>query len=126
MFTFRACLLTALVFFFLQAEDGIRYLTVTGVQTCALPICFGHGGASDRAPAASLQAVRRSERRETVVVALADDPAVLEVEEDARKAAHLVAGLEVAQRDGQHAGPEDLQADPVALGDRVHDLIGLP
>src|SRR5256886_12392616 len=25
--------------FFLQAEDGIRYLTVTGVQTCALPIC---------------------------------------------------------------------------------------
>src|SRR3972149_10757176 len=25
-------------FFFLQAEDGIRDLTVTGVQTCALPI----------------------------------------------------------------------------------------
>src|SRR2546430_8483982 len=25
-------------FFFLQAEDGLRYLTVTGVQTCALPI----------------------------------------------------------------------------------------
>src|SRR5256886_6680651 len=24
-------------FFFFQAEDGIRYLTVTGVQTCALP-----------------------------------------------------------------------------------------
>src|SRR5688572_31871575 len=27
-----------LIFFF-QAEDGIRDLTVTGVQTCALPIC---------------------------------------------------------------------------------------
>src|SRR2546427_4859872 len=26
-------------FFFFQAEDGIRDLTVTGVQTCALPIC---------------------------------------------------------------------------------------
>src|SRR5205085_7027908 len=26
-------------FFFFQAEDGIRYLSVTGVQTCALPIC---------------------------------------------------------------------------------------
>src|SRR2546430_5852665 len=26
------------VLFFFQAEDGIRYLTVTGVQTCALPI----------------------------------------------------------------------------------------
>src|SRR2546430_3191917 len=24
--------------FFFQAEDGIRHLTVTGVQTCALPI----------------------------------------------------------------------------------------
>src|SRR5256886_6694097 len=28
----------AAVFFFFQAEDGIRDLTVTGVQTCALPI----------------------------------------------------------------------------------------
>src|SRR5712691_2083204 len=27
-----------LCFFFFQAEDGIRDLTVTGVQTCALPI----------------------------------------------------------------------------------------
>src|SRR5271168_4181911 len=26
--------------FFFQAEDGIRYRTVTGVQTCALPISF--------------------------------------------------------------------------------------
>src|SRR5688572_31545232 len=26
-------------FFFFQAEDGIRDLTVTGVQTCDLPIC---------------------------------------------------------------------------------------
>src|SRR2546430_6100334 len=28
-------------FFFFQAEDGIRDLTVTGVQTCALPILQG-------------------------------------------------------------------------------------
>src|SRR5256884_7149805 len=27
-------------FFFFQAEDGIRDVAVTGVQTCALPICF--------------------------------------------------------------------------------------
>src|SRR2546430_6164947 len=27
-----------MTFFFFQAEDGIRDLTVTGVQTCALPI----------------------------------------------------------------------------------------
>src|SRR2546427_7800563 len=29
-------------FFFFQAEDGIRDLTVTGVQTCALPILIFH------------------------------------------------------------------------------------
>src|SRR5256885_4086960 len=28
-----------LLFFFFQAEDGIRDYKVTGVQTCALPIC---------------------------------------------------------------------------------------
>src|SRR5207245_7589180 len=30
--------LLAMLFFFFQAEDGIRDATVTGVQTCALPI----------------------------------------------------------------------------------------
>src|SRR5690349_22021528 len=30
-------------FFFFQAEDGIRDLYVTGVQTCALPISDGKG-----------------------------------------------------------------------------------
>src|SRR5204862_5001236 len=33
-----------LLFFFFQAEDGIRDLYVTGVQTCALPICPLHRG----------------------------------------------------------------------------------
>src|SRR5215510_15978688 len=33
-----------MVFFFFQAEDGIRDGHVTGVQTCALPI-FGPNGA---------------------------------------------------------------------------------
>src|SRR6266511_4527616 len=28
------------IFFFFQAEDGIRDFHVTGVQTCALPICL--------------------------------------------------------------------------------------
>src|SRR2546422_5023771 len=30
--------LAFIVFFFFQAEDGIRDVAVTGVQTCALPI----------------------------------------------------------------------------------------
>src|SRR5256886_15037922 len=37
-------LLRVAFFFFFQAEDGIRDLTVTGVQTCALPICPALGG----------------------------------------------------------------------------------
>src|SRR2546430_2785537 len=34
------------VSFFFQAEDGIRDLTVTGVQTCALPISSRPGAAA--------------------------------------------------------------------------------
>src|SRR2546430_3261486 len=42
------------IFFFFQAEDGIRDLTVTGVQTCALPILRLSASDPERAaPAAS-------------------------------------------------------------------------
>src|SRR2546428_14078765 len=34
-------LVCAVFFFFFQAEDGIRDLIVTGVQTCALPVLGG-------------------------------------------------------------------------------------
>src|SRR2546421_3579199 len=36
------------LFFFFQAEDGIRDLIVTGVQTCALPIWLIMSGYADR------------------------------------------------------------------------------
>src|SRR5256886_4859388 len=39
-----------LFFFFFQAEDGIRDLTVTGVQTCALPISLPRALAAPRLP----------------------------------------------------------------------------
>src|SRR5262249_59348058 len=32
------CIIDLCIFFFFQAEDGIRDWSVTGVQTCALPI----------------------------------------------------------------------------------------
>src|SRR2546421_5173020 len=35
---YYACCDSCFFFFFFQAEDGIRDLIVTGVQTCALPI----------------------------------------------------------------------------------------
>src|SRR5689334_24801916 len=48
-FFFFFCLLLVcfFFFFFFQAEDGIRHGTVTGVQTCALPILFYSGDCSD-------------------------------------------------------------------------------
>src|SRR6266567_9564485 len=63
------------VHFFFQAEDGIRDLTVTGVQTCALPIYAAHpswsvklhydnlramaAGNDELAPVASYSSIRR-------------------------------------------------------------------
>src|SRR2546430_16691126 len=52
------------MFFFFQAEDGIRDLTVTGVQTCALPISLlfslgGGGEAGTRAGAVTLRWYRQ-------------------------------------------------------------------
>src|SRR5215475_10838147 len=38
-------------FFFFQAEDGIRDFHVTGVQTCALPICVDIGTTGQRSKA---------------------------------------------------------------------------
>src|SRR6266542_5685538 len=38
------------LFFFFQAEDGIRDATVTGVQTCALPISWRRSGTAAAAP----------------------------------------------------------------------------
>src|SRR3989440_9600265 len=51
-FVFYIYSLLFFFFFFFQAEDGIRDLIVTGVQTCALPICHHEerGAEERRAP----------------------------------------------------------------------------
>src|SRR5438874_13749666 len=46
-------------FFFFQAEDGIRDLYVTGVQTCALPICGPPRGRRPSAPRGRATGPRR-------------------------------------------------------------------
>src|SRR2546421_4264377 len=52
--TYRLVVLSTyfIIFFFFQAEDGIRDLIVTGVQTCALPICLDKRSADERSPRA--------------------------------------------------------------------------
>src|SRR6266576_4640035 len=54
IFIYVNSLSTYIIFFLFQAEDGIRDLYVTGVQTCALPI--------SRAPAPSAVGHQRSAR----------------------------------------------------------------
>src|SRR2546430_2955407 len=57
MYSLRVASLPAFFFFF-QAEDGIRDLTVTGVQTCALPI-YVRIVAGDGKPAALISVTRQ-------------------------------------------------------------------
>src|ERR1019366_6999610 len=51
-----------LTYFLVQAEDGIRVWSVTGVQTCALPICHGEAGL-DPVARESLEEERGTEKR---------------------------------------------------------------
>src|SRR5256884_3441224 len=61
-----ACSYVLFVFFFFQAEDGIRDVAVTGVQTCALPI-----SQSQWARAYYELQVRRGKKHHAAVRALA-------------------------------------------------------
>src|SRR2546430_5872118 len=48
--------------FFFQAEDGIRDLTVTGVQTCALPIIVDAPEATTDRPVTNVNVLGASQR----------------------------------------------------------------
>src|SRR2546429_5806382 len=47
--------------FFFQAEDGIRDVAVTGVQTCALPICRSNRCSAAHDPSATLVSLRQTD-----------------------------------------------------------------
>src|SRR5256886_2833051 len=84
--------------FFFQEEDGIRYLTVTGVQTCALPICVVISPASSTTPV--------NERRR--FRALPRDRSRRHVEEDLQFSWEIVAG------GGSLAGTVDQEVEYLA------------
>src|SRR5204862_3338770 len=66
-----------LLCFFFQAEDGIRYLYVTGVQTCALPISQRMAEGDELGGAFGCENASRTGDAEDVAlgrVAAADDP----------------------------------------------------
>src|SRR3989449_4390179 len=58
-------------FFFFQAEDGIRDVAVTGVQTCALPISSVHDLSKLRLDRDTPPGVRRAFRRSLILAAVA-------------------------------------------------------
>src|SRR5258706_10986701 len=64
-YSFVIYMLLFFFFFFFQAEDGIRDWSVTGVQTCALPISYTARSASLRQPTCWPGVKRRSTRHET-------------------------------------------------------------
>src|SRR5882762_5074036 len=80
-------------FFFFQAEDGIRDSSVTGVQTCALPIC-------------RITDKRRQERAVAAPVPTMTKDALLEVETRARCAeiAFVESDLGLVVKDGHRRG----------------------
>src|SRR2546430_9688238 len=61
--------------FFFQAEDGIRDLTVTGVQTCALPISDQSLYPSDSVPAL-LRRINNALKRADEIAHLKDDHSI--------------------------------------------------
>src|SRR3989475_241179 len=114
---YRAGGVSCLCFFFFQAEDGIRDLTVTGVQTCALPIfwsnCAAYYGlhtSSGDSPSSGRQAVvRGAVAPEDLAFAVVGDRQPEERLDGARE-------LRVAVRE---VGGED---DPIVT-DRVDDVL---
>src|SRR5205085_5520266 len=66
------CRVVCLWFFFFQAEDGIRDLTVTGVQTCALPISRLAGRTRRGARRARRRRTRRDGARRAVATSRGD------------------------------------------------------
>src|SRR2546422_6636663 len=78
-------------FFFFQAEDGIRDVAVTGVQTCALPIFAETGVERERLKDIAVLAVWRARWNPAAAPALAEAST-------ATFSDHRRRGLEIPQR----------------------------
>src|SRR5688572_23942376 len=97
------------LFFFFQAEDGIRDLTVTGVQTCALPIwaAAGHGLEENPKPGWSL--AFPGARTPSVLLLAAEHVLT-------RRARAAQLEQEAAALDEEH----DPEQDPAGVGEDRH------
>src|SRR2546425_5296361 len=97
------------MFFFFQAEDGIRDKLVTGVQTCALPILRRETGAEVAQARRSFALAQVRLERDRRLLASADPAAAVSLQADAQ---------------GALPPPQVLEAHPHtrgALGRYIHD-----
>src|SRR3989449_2599428 len=115
-------------FFFFQAEDGIRDVAVTGVQTCALPISIDlvgvrdHFGVRTRVKPVPVLLQPLPQRREVVDLAVLDD-----LDRAVLVGDRLLPGLEID--DAQPPSPErDLRIDvePLVVWPSVAERVRHP
>src|SRR6266487_5383209 len=99
--------------FFFQAEDGIRDGRVTGVQTCALPICSGWGAASWRRPHAHGSPCVASWR------AWSDERAEQPQPRPTREVRRSAAGLVYRGLEARAPTGITTRADPVRIGEHT-------
>src|SRR2546430_14949557 len=105
-----------LIFFFFQAEDGIRDLTVTGVQTCALPIS-GTQARCRETPADSFGPRRQQDSLRTHLREAAEGGELLELQR-ALRAQRLI----VRCADPRHEGVDVALFYLVVRAPEVEDL----
>src|SRR6266511_6368560 len=120
-------------FFFFLAEDGIRAFRVTGVQTCALPICSCPNGSRRRRSTFDVEAKRRQAAdldAEATDPSVWDDPA--RGQELTTRLARLKAAVErydslVRRLDDARAMDELLthEDDPELSGELAKSLAAL-
>src|SRR2546421_8021424 len=94
---------TFFFFFFFQAEDGIRDLIVTGVQTCALPIFLRSGihppiNPGPAGKAAGLKGRASELFKEFVIVKLVVLPVEVRAAEDVPRSEERRVGKECRSR----------------------------
>src|SRR5260221_8243128 len=107
------------MFFFFQAEDGIRDHCVTGVQTCALPISGTVSGWARTSRTPSQRSIRSSPER----LNSSSEPAMSSGA--GRPTRNLVSKVNATQRSGPHGVAQFVQPQADATLDRPQRQAGL-
>src|SRR2546421_9187170 len=121
LFCYLICSFVALFFFFFffQAEDGIRDLIVTGVQTCALPISYEYPPFAERLVLVSSGGIGREVHALLRAASLPGAEIVLPLIASARVLGLGAAVGQVLDRVGLRAGPDlaEMARGYASLGD---------